>query len=80
MYVPMKDILTHASENNYACIAACGVDLEMVRGLIAAADKKSPSYYHNGRDADGAHGNPSAYDPIDKNLGRSDAIADRGMP
>lgn len=40
MYVPMKDILTHASENNYACIAACGVDLEMVRGLIAAADKK----------------------------------------
>lgn len=42
MYVPMKDILTHASENNYACIAACGVDLEMVRGLIAAADKKKP--------------------------------------
>lgn len=40
MYVPMKQILNHAAENGYACIAACGVDLEMVRGLIAAADRK----------------------------------------
>jgi len=36
----MKTILDHAAHNGYACIAACGVDIEMVRGLIAAADRK----------------------------------------
>ncbi|HAL73714.1 MAG TPA: ketose-bisphosphate aldolase [Clostridiales bacterium] len=43
MYVPMKKILDHAAENNYAVIAANGIDLEMVRALITAADaKKAP--------------------------------------
>lgn len=39
MYTDIKTILDDASKNNYAVLAASAVNLELVRGLIAAADE-----------------------------------------
>jgi len=43
MYVPMKVLLDDANKNNYAVIAANGINLEMARAIIsAAAEENAP--------------------------------------
>ncbi len=69
MFVPMKTILDHAVQNQYACIAACGVDMEMVRGLIAAADRKqAPLIILMGGMQMERMGNPELMIPLIKTL------------
>ena len=39
MYTDVKTILDDASRNNYGVLAASAINLELARGLIAAADE-----------------------------------------
>ena len=39
MYTDVKTILDDASKNNYGVLAAAAINLELARGLIAAADE-----------------------------------------
>ena len=39
MYTDIKTILDDANQNNYAVLAASAFNMELARGLIAAADE-----------------------------------------
>ncbi|OGO81874.1 MAG: ketose-bisphosphate aldolase [Clostridiales bacterium GWC2_40_7] len=69
MLVPMKMILDHAADNNYAVIAASGINMEMMRALISSADEKNaPLIIIMGGNQMAKTANPELLVPVIKKL------------
>lgn len=65
MYVSMGCLLKHAAENHYAVMAANALNMEMVRGVISAADEtQSPLIIILGSMAMAKHATPELIAPM----------------
>ena len=69
MYTDIKTILDDANKNNYAVLAASAFNMELARGLIAAADEmQAPLIILMGQAQMTKHARPELMVPMIKTL------------
>ena len=75
MLVPMKDILQHAHQHNYAVMAVNSINMEMARAVISAAEEEhSPIIVQMGPGQIGKHAHLTEIVPLVKELAERASI------